>query len=70
MPFSPLGSSTVRPAGRVSVNATEVSVPLALGFVIVTDSAVASVSPTPIRLGVNALAILGGAAAAAAVGAA
>ena len=70
VPFSPLGSSTVRPAGSVSVNATDDSVPLAFGLVIVIDSAVASVSPTPIRFGVNALVMVGGAAAATAVDAA
>jgi hypothetical protein len=65
VPLSPLGSSTASPAGRVSVNATSDKVPLALGLVMVNDSAVAELSLSPIRLGVNALVMVGGVAASA-----
>jgi hypothetical protein len=70
VPFSPLGLSTVRPAGSASLNEIDDRVPLAFGLVMVIESAVASVSPTPIRFGVNALVMVGGAVAASAVGAA
>jgi len=66
VPFSPLGSSTASPAGRVSVNDTEESVPLALGFAMVTDRAVAELSLKPMRFGVKVVATVGGAAARAA----
>jgi hypothetical protein len=69
VPFSPLGLSTVRPAGSASVNEIDDTVPVAFGLVMVTESAVASVSPTPIRFGVNPLVMVGGAVAASAVGA-
>jgi hypothetical protein len=66
VPFSPLGLSTARPAGSVSVNETADSVPLELGLVMVNDRAVAALSLKPIRLGVNALVMVGGEAASAA----
>ena len=66
VPFSPLGLSMVSPAGSVSVNATAERVPLAFGLAIVTDREVAELSLSPIRLGVNAVVTVGGAAALAA----
>src|ERR1700709_741737 len=60
VPFSPLGLSTVRPAGRGSVKPTPESVPLALGLAMVMESAVAVESPAPISLGVKALVTVGG----------
>ena len=66
VPLSPLGSSTARPAGSVSVKATPDNVPLALELVMVNDRAVAALSLKPIRLGVNALVMVGGVAARAA----
>jgi hypothetical protein len=65
VPFSPLGSSTARPAGRVSVKETADSVPLVFGLLMVNDSAVAALSLNPIRFGVNALVMVGGLAASA-----
>jgi hypothetical protein len=65
VPLSPLGLSTTRLAGSVSVNATPLSEPLEFGLVIVTDSEL--VPPTAIEVGVNALVVLGGLVAAAAI---
>src|ERR1700748_773110 len=55
VPFSPLGSSTARPAGRVSVKETADSAPLVFGLLMVNDSAVAALSLKPIRVGVDAV---------------
>jgi hypothetical protein len=63
VPFSPLGLSTARPVGRVSVNETADSVPLVFGLVMVNDKAVAALSLNPMSAGVNALAMVGGLAA-------
>src|SRR5580693_8400112 len=57
VPFWPLGSSTTRPAGSVSVMAIPETVD-GLGLVIVIDSAVGE--PIVTCAGVNALAIVGG----------
>ena len=47
----------------MSVNETEESVPLVFGLAMVTDRDVAELSLSPIRLGVNVVVTVGGAAA-------
>ncbi len=58
--FNPFGSSIVRPAGSVSVNASAESLLVGLELAIVIPRAVDVESPTPISVGAKALVIVGG----------